>query len=72
MANIDASKDYYTEVGVSSTADRREIDKVHHKWALKFHPDKNPEEPEKHIDKFKQMGEAFEILRNDEMRAEYD
>lgn len=63
-------KDYYKILGVEDTADIKDIKKAYRKLALKFHPDVNAEE---HADeKFKEVAEAYEVLKDESKRAEYD
>lgn len=64
-------KDYYKTLGVSRDASQDEIKKKYRKMAAKFHPDKNPgnKRAEK---KFKEIGEAYEVLRDPEKRKLYD
>ncbi|MCF6365621.1 MAG: molecular chaperone DnaJ [Bacteroidales bacterium] len=66
-----SKKDYYDILGVSKNADKAEIKKAYRKIALKYHPDKNPDDKEAE-NKFKEAAEAYEILSNDEKRAKYD
>jgi curved DNA-binding protein len=63
-------KDYYEILGVKEDADLKEIKKVYRKLALKLHPDVNPEQGVG--DKFKEIVEAYEVLKDPERRAEYD
>lgn len=63
-------KDYYKVLGISENADLKEIKKVYRKLAVKFHPDKNPEPGAE--EKFKEVVEAYEVLKSDDKRAEYD
>ena len=65
------SKDYYTVLGVGRDASADEIKKVYRKLALKYHPDKNPDNKEAE-DKFKEISEAYEVLGNAEKRKAYD
>lgn len=66
-----AKRDYYDILGVSKSATDEEIKKAYRKVAIKFHPDKNPDNPEAE-DKFKEAAEAYEVLRNKEKRQRYD
>lgn len=63
-------KDYYKILGVNENADLKEIKKVYRKLAVKYHPDKNSEPGGE--DKFKEVVEAYEVLKNEAKRAEYD
>ncbi len=65
------SKDYYQILGVSRTASPDELKKVYRRLAMKFHPDKNPDDPGA-AERFKEISEAYEILSNPEKRQEYD
>jgi len=53
--------DYYSILGVSSTAENDEIKVSYRKMALKYHPDRNPGDQEAE-DKFKEAAEAYEVL----------
>jgi molecular chaperone DnaJ len=66
-----AKRDYYEILGVvkSSTAD--EIKKAYRKVAMQFHPDRNPGDKEAE-EKFKEAAEAYEVLSDQEKRAQYD
>jgi len=64
-------RDYYEVLGVSKNADEAEIKKAYRKLALKYHPDKNPGDASAE-DKFKEAAEAYEVLSNQEKRAQYD
>ena len=66
-----AKRDYYEVLGVERGADAEEIKKSYRKLALKFHPDKNPGDKVAE-EKFKELGEAYEALSDDQKRAAYD
>ncbi|CAD5222391.1 unnamed protein product [Bursaphelenchus xylophilus] len=63
----------YTVLGVPKSADEVEIKKAYYKLALKWHPDKHPEETRETAEKkFKLIAQAYEILSDKKHRAEYD
>ncbi|MCD6200971.1 MAG: molecular chaperone DnaJ [Bacteroidales bacterium] len=66
-----SKRDYYVVLGVSKTATQEEIKKAYRQQALRFHPDKNPGDPEAE-EKFKEAAEAYEVLGNPDKRARYD
>ena len=66
-----AKRDYYDVLGVSKSADNKEIKKAYRKIAIKFHPDKNPGDKQAE-EKFKEAAEAYEVLSNQEKRQRYD
>ena len=66
-----AKRDYYEVLGVDKNASADEIKKAYRKIAIKFHPDKNPDDPTAE-DKFKEAAEAYEILSNADKKAKYD
>ncbi len=65
------SKDYYEVLGVARDADDTTIKKAYRKLAMKYHPDRNPDNKEAE-EKFKEVGEAYEVLSNADKRAAYD
>lgn len=66
-----SKRDYYDVLGVSRNADQAEIKSAYRKLAIKYHPDKNPNNTEAE-EKFKEAAEAYEILSNPEKRQRYD
>ena len=66
-----AKQDYYELLGVSRNASGADIKKAYRKLALKYHPDKNPDDPTAE-DKFKSAAEAYEVLSDEQKRARYD
>ncbi len=66
-----AKRDYYEILGVAKTADKNEIKKAYRKIALKYHPDRNPDNKQAE-EKFKEAAEAYEVLSNPDKRKRYD
>ncbi|MDP1800761.1 MAG: molecular chaperone DnaJ [Bacteroidota bacterium] len=66
-----AKRDYYEILGITKNASEEEIKKAYRKLAIKFHPDKNPDDKTAE-DKFKEAAEAYEILSNPDKRARYN
>ena len=64
-------RDYYEVLGVKKDAGADEIKKAYRKAAMKYHPDRNPGDKEAEA-KFKEVGEAYEVLSDDSKRQRYD
>ena len=66
-----ADKDYYADLGVSSSADQNEIKRAYRKLARENHPDTHPDDPAA-AEKFKKVAEAYDVLSDATERKEYD
>lgn len=66
-----AKRDYYEVLGVKRDATAEEIKKAYRQLALKYHPDKNPDNP-KAEEQFKEIAEAYEVLSDPEKRQQYN
>ena len=66
-----AKQDYYETLGVNRNASAEELKRAYRKLAMQFHPDRNPDNPEAE-QKFKDLNEAYGILKDQESRATYD
>src|SRR5262245_51646001 len=66
-----AKRDYYEVLGVNRDADTETIKKAYRKLAMKWHPDRNPDNP-KAEEQFKEAKEAYEMLSDAQKRAAYD
>lgn len=64
-------RDYYEVLAVSRTATEEEVKRAYRKLAVKYHPDKNPDDPHAE-EKFKELGEAYDVLMDADKRAAYD
>jgi molecular chaperone DnaJ len=64
-------RDYYEVLAVSRTATEEEVKRSYRKLAVKYHPDKNPDDPHAE-EKFKELGEAYDVLIDADKRAAYD
>lgn len=64
-------RDYYEVLGVSRDATADDLKKAYRKLAVKYHPDKNPDDKSAE-DKFKEVSEAYDVLNDDQKRAAYD
>jgi molecular chaperone DnaJ len=68
---IMSKRDLYEVLGVSKSADEKEIKKAYRRMAMKYHPDRNPDDKEAEA-KFKEISEAYEILTDAQKRQAYD
>lgn len=66
-----SKRDYYEILGVDRDASEKDIKKAYRRVAMKFHPDRNPDDKESE-EKFKEASEAYEILADPQKRAAYD
>src|SRR5437016_3686680 len=64
-------RDYYEVLGIARNATGEEVKRAYRKLAVKFHPDKNPDDPRAE-EKFKELGEAYDVLMDADKRAAYD
>ena len=63
--------DYYELLGVSRGVDEKALKSAFRKMAMKYHPDRNPDNPDAEA-KFKEINEAYEVLKDPQKRAAYD
>jgi molecular chaperone DnaJ len=66
-----AKRDYYEVLGIAKNASEEEIKKAYRKLAIKYHPDKSPDDKAAE-EKFKEAAEAYEVLSNSEKRQRYN
>ena len=69
---MSGEKDYYKILGVSRNASQEEIKQAYRKLALKWHPDRNPDNRKEAEERFKEISEAYEVLSDPEKRKIYD
>src|ERR1043166_2449775 len=66
-----AKQDYYTTLGVAKDANAEDLKRAYRKLAMDYHPDRNPGDTASEA-KFKELNEAYDILKDDQKRAAYD
>ena len=66
-----AKRDYYEVLGLTRGAGESEIKKAYRRVAMKYHPDRNPDDPDADT-RFKEATEAYEVLSDTSKRAAYD
>ena len=66
-----SKRDYYEVLGVDKSATPDAIKKAYRKLAMQYHPDRNPGDKTAE-EKFKEINEAYEVLGNEDKRAQYD
>src|SRR5690242_20312593 len=65
-------RDYYEVLGVARTATEDEVKKAYRKLALKYHPDRNPDDRKRSEERFREISEAYQVLCDAERRGLYD
>ncbi|CAA7616250.1 molecular chaperone DnaJ [Magnetospirillum sp. UT-4] len=66
-----SKRDYYETLGVERGASADDLKKAYRKLAMQYHPDRNPDDPTA-AEKFKEINEAYDVLKDDQKRAAYD
>src|SRR5579862_6820613 len=66
-----AKQDFYATLGVAREAGTEDLKKAYRKLAMQFHPDRNPGDKQAEA-KFKEINEAYDILKDEQKRAAYD
>ena len=68
---MSSKRDYYEVLNIARDASESEIKRAYRKLAIKFHPDRNPDDPSA-AEKFREATEAYEVLKDSQKRAQYD
>ena len=66
-----SKRDYYEVLGIEKSAEQNDIKRAYRKLAMKFHPDRNPND-EKAAESFRELTEAYEVLSDESKRSRYD
>ena len=66
-----SKRDYYEVLGASKDASQQDLKKAYRRLAMKYHPDRNPDDQEA-VAKFKEAKEAYEVLADGQKRSAYD
>src|SRR5271165_6816688 len=66
-----AKQDFYTTLGVARDASADDLKRAYRKLAMQYHPDRNPNNKQAEA-KFKELNEAYDVLKDDQKRAAYD
>ena len=67
-----AKRDYYEVLGVDKNASEADLKKAYKKMARKYHPDLNRDDPKTAEAKFKEVNEAYDVLKDPQKKAQYD
>lgn len=67
-----SEKDFYKVLGVDKSANEDELKKAYRKMAMQYHPDRNKDDPVAAEEKFKEINEAYDVLKDPQKRAAYD
>lgn len=69
---MSTKEDYYKTLGLTRSANKEDIKKAYRRLAVKWHPDKNPNNRDEADKKFKQIAEAYQVLSDDSKRSMYN
>ena len=67
-----AERDYYEVLGVDRNASEADVKKAFRRLAMRYHPDRNPDQGEEVANRFKEAKRAYEVLSDEQQRAAYD